>query len=193
MNLLANIFGWVLHPVLLTVPAVFLISYYSTGDIQASYYWTVVSLIFTAIVSIFVLIGVRRGFFNNIDVSNRKQRVILYPFSVVVVLCFAFFVYVQKGPVALVLSAILFVFALIVMDAINTRIKASVHVAAVSAIVIGLVFMYGGFAYWLVLLIPMVAWVRIYKKRHTLRETIVGAICGASFTLGAIYIVQLLQ
>lgn len=190
MMLFANTLTWILHPIALTIPAVYLITYYSTGDVQISYYWTFVSLIFSGIVAAFVLIGVSKGFFNNIDVSNRRQRVILYPFVIGVVLIFALFIYLQNGPVNLITGAILFVAAMIVMDIINRRIKASVHVASVSAIITGIVYLYGGMYVLLFLLIPLVAWARIVKKRHTLQETIVGAACGILLTFTAINIVQ---
>ena len=93
MKLLANIVAYTLHPVTLTLPAVFLIVYTSTGNFNVALYWTFLSLVFTGIVSIFVLLGVKKGFFNNFDVSNRRQRVVLYPFVIAIVLSFAFFVH----------------------------------------------------------------------------------------------------
>ncbi|MDO8269612.1 MAG: hypothetical protein Q7T54_03015 [Candidatus Levybacteria bacterium] len=193
MILFANILTWILHPVVLTIPAVFLLTYYSTGSTQTSYYWTFISLIFSGLVAAFVLIGVKKGFFNNIDVSNRRQRVILYPFVISVVLLFAFFIYSQGGPVNLTMGAILFVVALIILDMINRKIKASIHVASVCAIITGVIYLYGGVTYLLLLLIPLVAWARIVKKRHTPQETIVGAVCGILLTVIAVNIVQFIR
>lgn len=190
MLLFANTLTWILHPIILSIPAVYLISYYSTGSVESSTYWTLVSLVFAGIVSAFVLIGVMKGFFNNIDVSNRKQRVILYPFSIAVVLLFALYVYLQNGPGHLMMGAILFVVALIILDIINRKIKASVHVASVAALITGIIYLYGGFTYLFLILIPLVAWARIVKKRHTPKETIVGGLCGILLTVAAVNIVQ---
>lgn len=193
MKLLANIVAYLLHPVTLTLPAVFLIVYTSTFDFNLSLYWTFLSVVFTAIISVFVLFGVKKGFFNNIDVSNRKQRVILYPVVIAVVLLFAFFVFSQNGPRSLVYASCMFVAALIIFDIVNTRIKASIHVAAVASLVTGVVYHYGSIAYFLILLIPLMAWARIVEKRHTLRETIVGGVMGVIFSFIAIYIVQFIR
>ncbi len=193
MKLLANIVAYLLHPVTLTLPAVFLIVYTSTFDFNLSLYWTFLSVVFTAIISVFVLFGVKKGFFNNIDVSNRKQRVILYPVVIAVVLLFAFFVFSQNGPRSLVYASCMFVAALIIFDIVNTRIKASIHVAAVASLVTGVVYHYGSSAYLLILLIPLMAWARIVEKRHTLRETIVGGVMGVIFSFIAIYIVQFIR
>lgn len=190
MLFFANTLTWILHPIVLVIPAVYLLTFNATGQTNTAIYWTLVSIIFSAIVSAFVLVGVAKGFFNNIDVSNRKQRVILYPFSVAVVLLFALYVYINNGPRILILAAILFVVALVTLDIINTKVKASVHVASVSALIMGIIYLYGGVSYLLLLLIPLVAWARIVQKRHTIKETIVGAICGIVLTITAINIVQ---
>lgn len=193
MKLLAKIIASVLHPATLVLPAVFLIVFQSVGSASSAFIWTFVSLVFTAIVAAFVLFGVKKGFFSDMDVSIKKQRVILYPFVVIVTLCFAGFIYFFNGPMSLTIASILFVFALVVMDVINVRIKASVHVATVASIVTGVASAYGGITVLLFLLIPLVAWARIIEKRHTLKETIVGAICGVGFTLVALNVVQLLK
>ncbi len=192
MKLFANIVATILHPATLILPAVFLIVYKSAGGFHNALFWTFVSLIFTAVVGAFVLYGVKKGFFSDIDVSVKKQRIILYPFVVFITLLFATVIYMFHGPSALIVASLLFIAALVILDVINIRIKASVHVASVSAIVIGIIFLYGPSTYWMLLLIPLVAWARIYNKRHTLKETIVGAICGISLTIIAIIVVQFL-
>jgi len=193
MKLFANVLTWILHPIVLTVPAVYLLTYYSTGNTNTAMYWTLISFLFSGIVSGFVLVGVKLKFFNNIDVSNRKQRVILYPFAVAVVLLFAMLIYFQNGPSNLTLGAILFVIALVILDLINRTIKASIHVASVCAFFTGVIYLFGGYSFLLVLLIPLVAWARVVEKKHTPKETIVGAICGVGLTVAAITIVQLVR
>lgn len=190
MKLFANIVASILHPATLILPAVFLIVYKSAGDFSNALFWTFVSLVFTGVVALFVLIGVKKGIFTDIDVSVKKQRVILYPFVVAVTLIFSLVIYLAHGPSALIIASFLFVSALVILDVINLRIKASVHVASITAMVIGIINLYGGFSYFLLLLVPLVAWARIYNRRHTLKETIVGAICGCLLTLSAIIVVQ---
>ena len=192
MKLFANILTWILHPVILSIPTVYLIAYSSTGDVTTSLYWTFISLIFSGMVSLFVLWGVQKKLFTNIDISNRKQRIIAYPFVVGVVCLFALTIHFFKGPVGLIKASILFVAGLIVLDFVNSRIKASIHVGSVAAFFTGIAYLYGGAFYLFLLLIPLVAWARVLEKKHSVPETIVGAICGSVLTLSAFYIVQLL-
>ena len=190
MNFLANLIASVLHPLVIVIPGVYLIAYQSTGNSSAALYWTLLSILFSSLIACFVAYGVKKGFFNNLDVSNRKQRIILYPFAIAVVCAFAIFVYSQNGPFALIYASVSFILALIILDLINRKIKASIHTAAVASIVTVVIVVYGGVSVLLLLLIPLIAWARITQKRHTLRETIVGGIAGVVLTVIPLYIVQ---
>lgn len=192
MKSFAKVINVLLHPVVVTIPGVYLIVYKSTAQIQLALFWTFVSIIFSSMIGFFVLYGVKKGFFTNLDVSNRKQRIILYPFIIAVVLLFVGFVYLTHGPRVLINASILIILALLILDIINTRIKVSGHVGVVSAFVAGLIYSFGGVTFFSLLLIPLIAWARITEQRHTLRETVVGAICGIGLTLLAIIVVQFL-
>lgn len=192
MKSLAKVINVLLHPVVVTIPGVFIIVYTSTSSLFLAFFWTFISIVFSSIVGVFVLYGVKKGFFNNLDVSNRKQRIILYPFIIAVVVLFVFSVYFLQGPRILITASILIIAALIFLDVVNTKIKVSGHVGVLSAFVTGLVYAFGGMSFLAFLFIPVIAWARITEKRHTLQETIVGAICGIGLTLLAIFVVQFL-
>ncbi len=191
MHKIANLVNFALHPIVLTIPSVFLLTYVATKNFQTSFLWTVFSLVFSGLISLFVVLGVKKGFFNNIDVSNRKQRIILYPFAIGIIILFSLSVVFFDGPKVLADAGIFFIISLAVLDLVNNKIKASVHVACLSAFVTGIVYVWGGPAFLLYLLVPLIAWARIIQKRHTLSETIVGAFLGITLTVVSIYIVQL--
>lgn len=190
MKKFAKILTFIIHPATLAVPAVFLIVFKEVGNFNTAISWTVAAMFFTGIVGAFVVYGVKKGFFSDVDVSVRRQRVILYPFVIGIILLLILFVYLLGGPPVLMYAGIFLIFSLIVFDIINMRIKASVHVASVTSISIVLVQLYGGWAYLTLLLIPIVAWARIVQKRHTLKETIVGATCGSVLTIAALVVIQ---
>ena len=190
MESFSKIVNVVFHPIVIILIGVFLLAYRDTNNIVTATYWTFLSLVFSGIISTFVYIGVKKKFFNNLDVSNRRQRIILYPFAIVVVLLFAFFVHTQHGPIELIIASIFFVIALLILDIVNRKIKASIHVSAVASLVTGVILVNWGISFFLILFVPLVAWARITQRRHTLKETIVGAICGICLTVGSIYIVQ---
>ena len=44
---------------------------------------------------------------------------------------------------------------------------------------------------WLFLLIPLISWARVYRKRHTLLQTVVGAVLAIGNTVIVLYMAQL--
>jgi hypothetical protein len=189
----AKIIGIILHPVVLALTGIFVIVQKNSQSLTEAIYWTFLSGLFSLIIGAFVLFGVKKGFFNNFDVSNQKQRVILYPFVILIVVMFGILVFATKGPVILIQSSIIFSLSLMLLDLVNSKIKASIHVASVSALATGLVLLYGLQYLPAFLLVPISAYARVTGRRHTLSEVIVGAVCGVLLTLGGVYIVQLLK
>lgn len=193
MNHFSKVVGVILHPVVLSLIGVFIIVYKSKVSIEDAIFWTFLSGLFSLIIGIFVIVGVRKGFFNNLDVSNQKQRIILYPFVILVVILFGLLVYFVNGPSVLIQASIIFSASLMLLDLINSKIKASVHVASVSALSTGLIALYGLYFIPVFLLVPFSAYARIKGKRHTLKEAVVGALCGVILTVAGIFIVQLIE
>lgn len=192
MKIFADIVTWILHPLVLSLPAVFLIAYMAHGNASEALVWTGVSALFSFLIIGFVLIGIKKNIFTNIDVSNRRQRVFLYPFAIVIVLLFGLIVFVFNGPYTLTAASVCFVLGLIILDIINRKIKASIHVASVSAVVTGVVMAFGGLTYILFFLIPLTAWARVIEKKHAPMETVVGACAGVGLTFIFITIARLL-
>lgn len=192
MKYFGKLLGIILHPVVLILLAVFMIVQGTTGRFEDAIYWTLLSSVFALVIGAFVFLGVKRGFFNNFDVSNRRQRILLYPFAILVITLFAIYVYLVKGPSVLISVSTFFILSLAILDLVNKKIKASIHVASVAAFSIGLVFTYGINFLWIMLLVPLSAYARVVVKRHTISEVIVGAFFGVFLTLVGIYIVKLI-
>lgn len=192
MKLLANLITLVLHPLILALIAVLLIVYRETGNVQTAYIWTLISAFFAGVISVFVLFGIKKGFFTNIDVSVRKQRVILYPFAAAVMVMFVLVLLFLDGPKFLLVGLIAFIASLGILDFINRKIKASIHVATVAALAVGVVEMFGVKAIPVLFTIPLVAWARVLEKKHTPKETIVGFLSGSILALVGIFVVQYL-
>jgi hypothetical protein len=181
--ILARIISFVFNPIFLLFPLPYLIVYKTTDDDGLALKWLLYSMVFFIVVGLFVLIGVSKKIFTDIDVSKREQRPLLFLFVSILSLFYLSGLLFLKGPPILfagisgvMLSIILFVF-------INRHIKASLHVASVASVLITLAIMYEGF-FWLLLgLVPLIAWARIKTKRHTPYEALAGGIAGTLLTL----------
>lgn len=178
------------NPLVISIPAVYLLVYKSTNNERISLYWTLVAFIFISLIALFVLYGVKEKFFSNFDVSRRTERAPLFIFSSVVTLFFFVFLILTHGPRVLIITIAGILFGIITAGFVNTRIKASIHVEVFTSFAVTMVLLYGGI-FWISLAgVPVVAWSRVMTKRHTSRETIVGALLGASFVLAAYFILK---
>lgn len=193
MKTISNLTSIILHPVVICLIGVYIIVLASTGSKDEAIYWVILSGAFSVLLGLFVLLGVRQGFFNNLDVSNRKQRIILYPFAIAVVLLFTGFVYLTNGPRMLVVASIFFIVALAILDLINSRIKASIHAASVASLATGIVYLYGVSFLPMFLIVFISGYARVMAKRHTLQEVIVGALSGIVLTLVVINVVRFIM
>lgn len=188
----ARFITFILHPMVLVSPAVFLIIIASGGGYYEAFIWTIVTLVFTLFTAGYILLGVKKGFFSNFDVSKRKQRIYLFPFVIVTALIFLLVLFLFNGPKALLLALLYFVIALAILTVVNLRVKASIHVASLTAALVSASYLFGVLFYPFLIFIPVMAWARIIEKRHTLKETIVGFIMGTLLAIVGIVIVQYL-
>ncbi len=128
--------------------------------------------------------------FSNFDVSKRRQRFLLY--QVVIILALAFYFIGKAIGVSDVIlkSCMVFLIFLILLEVINTKVKASVHIASITIVSVTLAFSYRGVFIALPLFIPILAWARIYEKRHTPKEVCAGFLVGMLILIIANFIIR---
>lgn len=193
MKSFALLVSYVLNPVVITAFAPYLIVYKSTHSNYYALKWELFSFFYLGIAVAFLIYGVKKGFFSDLDVSKRKERNRLYLFMGVLSIVYLWSLLYFKAPFALVIAVLCVIFGVIVMSAVNRYIKASLHLAVISAFVFSLAIWYNTWFFWGIFLIPLVAWARIEIRRHTLPETIVGSMIGMSLTVLTYVIVEYIR
>ena len=189
MTFFARIISFLLSPMVVSFPALYLLVDKVTNNNIYALKWTIISYFFIFAVAIFVIACVLLGIFSNFDVSKREQRPLLFSFVGLMALFYFIFLFVFNGPKILFVVIFAVVLGLIIVSIVNQWIKASMHVAIISSIIFGVAIIYGG-AYLLSLsLIPVMAWSRVKIKKHTPLEATIGGILGGLLTI-IMYIVS---
>ena len=185
MNLrLAAFISYVFNPLLILVLLPFILVYESTRDLQISLFWTGYTFIFLWAIVVFILYGVKKKIFTNIDVSNRHQRPILFIFLLSIAVLYLAGLFIMRAPRILFIVTVSLILGIMLVSIINTKIKASLHVATVAALILGLVIGYGGYYFLLLFFVPLVGWSRVKLNRHTVSETVTGGVVGSLLLLG---------
>ncbi len=186
----AELISSIFNPVNFFLIMPFLIVYRDTASGMSALKWELFSVIFIFLACFFIFFEKTRGIFSDWDLSIKEQRYKFYKFLIICAI-----VYIGT---ALFFKGILFSISLIslgigvgilVLDFLNKYIKASVHVAVSSAFVITVSILYGQnffiLTFWIV---PLLAWSRLFLKKHTKNEIIAGGILGSLITLSTFFI-----
>jgi membrane-associated phospholipid phosphatase len=188
-ELFAKTVSLVLNPVVILIPLPFYLIYETSGNIYSAIFWTLISFIFIFIFFIFIAIGVRLKYFSDFDISKRKQRPVLYFFGIFLAFLYIISLYYLQAPRIIFIVAFALTFGLIVLQLINNYLKASGHVATITAFVTSMIIIHNkpyyvlGYAFVL-----LVVWSRIKLKRHTPLEATVGGFLGVILSI-IVYIV----
>lgn len=180
---LAEAISFVTNPFFIAFPLPFLLVYHQTSDVSFAFKWMLFSMLFIVFVGAFVYYEVRRNVFSDIDVSRREQRPLFFVFVTFVSLLYLFSLFILRGPEALYIAVGGILGSAIILGFVNQRVKASLHVASISAFLTSLSLLYGGIHLFWLAMIPIVGWSRVRIKRHTVSETVVGGIMGVMLTL----------
>lgn len=182
-KLLAQIISTVINPIFLLVPVPYFLVLKATNNQSLSYFWEIFSLIFILIFSIFILIGVEKKIFSDLDISKRSQRPLLFTFAIGLGAIYTVFLYFLKAPEVLFIAIFTLILGLVIFEFINKITKASLHVGTIAAFSTSLFIVYDGISIFIFLLIPLVAWARVKTHNHTKRQTLIGAALGILITL----------
>jgi membrane-associated phospholipid phosphatase len=177
-NMLAKIVSSVLAPLVIVIPATFMVSYFGTKNAILSFEWMVVSLAFILILMAPLVFFVKKGQFANLDVSVQQQRPLLFFIEFIFALFYFAVMYFFHAPKELFIGIITIFILLAVFGIVNKFIKASGHVGMLAAIITLFVFKGGPIFLFGFILVPILAWSRLKLKRHTGKEVIVGLIVG---------------
>lgn len=191
MKLFAQIISIVANPLVLSSPIAFALVLKISADPYYSLIWSLVSLVFTLVIGAFVFVGMKRGIFSNFDISKRTERKPVFIFAGIIILLYFLLILILQGPMILLLGLGILLIGVVVAELINTKVKASMHLAVATAFSFVYAIFFGGY-FWMLplILIPAVAWSRLKLKRHTPIEVLVGTVFGLSLVVVLLAIVK---
>ena len=182
MKTLARIISFLTNPVFVLFPVPYLLVYrFGYGNAYAIK-WTLFTLLFLALAGFFVLHEVKMKVFSDMDVSKREQRPLLFTMVGIITFIYLLSLFILQAPPVLFVTIWGVLVGTVAVSLINMRIKASLHVGTITAVLITIVKLYN-LPFYLFLLIPLVGWARIQVKRHTELEVFTGFLFGIALTV----------
>jgi hypothetical protein len=190
----AQIISLIFHPVFFSLFIPFLIVHKVTGNILYSLKWTGFSAGFLLIAVILFYLIRPKEFLSDFDITHREQRHIFYSITLLAAVLYFIASLLFKGilfPLSIISLGL--ILGLVSFDIINYYIKASIHMAVVSAYVVSVALIYGLIPFFIfVWLLLLVGWARLYLSRHSQAEVLAGMLLGAFIPIVTYFIAMLL-
>ena len=139
-------------------------------------------IIVTGIPLAYIILGKRIGWVSDFEISKRSERPRFILVSLGSDVLATLILSVFNGPHLLRVMVLAYLFLGITMMTISSFWKISLHMAGVSGFSTALIFIFGLSAVFAFLSLPLVAWARHQRKKHTLPQLAAGAIAGIVIT-----------
>jgi hypothetical protein len=189
-------FAWwisaLFNPLIIGIPVMLAIGIADTG-IRWEATPTVIASIFIMCVvpAAYIRILMKKGIFHNFHVSDRRQRVYLFPVLGGCFLLTVFLLWRDKAISRLVVAILAFGLPNVVLfGLISLRLKISLHCAGIGALLVSSVYPFGwpaAVAGFVALVVT--AWSRLRLNEHTPAEVIAGSLLGTGFMAAELYAV----
>jgi membrane-associated phospholipid phosphatase len=181
----------IFSPPLISVFAVFLMTAFTSGKASygraAGYAFLAIGL--PVLLTLWMM---HKGNVSDFHISIHKERTRPMVFMILsAFISWLFLWFTRPGPDILTIFAGIAVLHIIFLFLVTLRWKISGHASAISGLCVFLVAYLGVRGLPFMLLIPLVVWARVMLRRHTLKQTMAGALAGAVFTFLALYIIFL--
>lgn len=165
----------------LSLPIFLALGYVSAGT--SGLLWAALMfVIVTGIPLAYLLIGRKRGWVSDMELSRREERPRFILVSLSSDVLALVVLWLGNGPHLLRLIILTYFCLAIVMFTISSFWKISMHMAGVGGFATALVFVFGVPALWAILSLPLVAWARLHRRKHDIPQLIAGALAGALTT-----------
>ena len=171
------------HP-LLTIPLFVVSLLFHFQDFNSALV-TSLLLVFGIIVPLIIKMyrGEKKGVYTNFDVSDQGERKSWYFFAIALLSITVLILFVTNQSPVIRFGFLLSILVLLSSQIVNYYIKSSLHVSfnIFLSFLIAPVNIYVAALFFLFVFV--IAWSRVYLKRHTIKEVTTGAIIGIIFGL----------
>lgn len=146
--------------------------------------WAILILIIvTGIPLAYLVIGLKRGWVSDMELTKRSERPRFIWISLASDILALLILRLLHGPHLLSVIVLTYFFLAITMLTISSFWKISLHMAGVSGFSTALLYVFGLPLLWAFLSLPLVAWARLHRRKHTIAQLAAGAIAGILITI----------
>ncbi|MHB8595865.1 MAG: phosphatase PAP2 family protein [Ktedonobacteraceae bacterium] len=174
----------ILAPSTISLPFVLLVSLYHSRSTTSALLFACLTLFFLTLgPMVYILIGVRKGWLSDVDVSRRTERAGPFLFGITsVALGFVLLRYVN-APKNLETLLLITTISGVIMLIVTLWWKISIHASSLAGAATMLTVLYGAAMLPTFLLLILVSWSRVVLRRHTTAQVIAGSLLSIALSV----------
>lgn len=154
--------------------------------------WLVIVAVFITVLPVLsIALMVRSARVSDLHLQNREERLLPLCCTLISMIVGTVLLHHLGAAREIVWAGIAYITNSVIFSAITPIWKISFHSSVATGCVTVLVMLVSPQFGWLFLLIPLISWARVYRKRHTLLQTVVGAVLAVGNTAIVLYMAQL--
>ena len=154
--------------------------------------WLAIVVLFvTVLPALSIAVMVRYAKVSDLHLQNREERLLPLCCTLVSMVVGTVLLHQLGAAREIVWAGIAYIVNSFIFSAITPMWKISFHSSVATGCVTVLVMLVNPQFGWLFLLVPLIAWARVYRKRHTLLQTVVGAVLAVGNTVFILYMAKL--
>ena len=185
---IASLTSVILHPILLMLVMLFLLSFVSAPSTLDAIRWALISVALSILpVMLSLVYLVRSGRLDSFFTIVRRQRTKVYLLAGVYAIVGCVILSYLGAPSILLAAFATGISTTLIFMFINLRWKISLHTALVGASVTVLVILYGWLALVTAALVPLTVWSRIELNHHSLAQATTGALLASLIAVTVFY------
>lgn len=163
-------------PLVIGIFIIFLVFYYAPDTVTSIEWFAIAAGLIGVLPTAFTFLAVKMGWIKDVLLTRRQDRsgpLLVGALGTII----TFIVFYKIGvPLEILVFLMALVLVLILVLIITLFWKISVHAATITVITVSSTILADGKYWYLLLLIPLVMWSRVERKRHTLAQVIAGAL-----------------
>lgn len=165
------------------VTAIFVIQKHAETGKEVLHWLTVVAIFVTALPILAIVILFRFSKVSNIHLHTKEERLIPLCFTLISMIAGTIILYRIGANQSIIWVCQAFIVNSVVFSIITPMWKISFHTSVATGCIMVLILLVNMNLAWLFLLMPLIAWARVYRERHTPLQTVAGTVLAIVNTL----------
>jgi|SRR5579863_644351 len=177
----------ILAPSTISLPLVLLVSLYHAKSTTSAVLFACLTLFFLTLgPMVYILIGVRKGWLSDVDVSRRTERAGPFFFGITSVALGLILLRYVNAPRNLETLLLITTISGVIMLIVTLWWKISIHASSMAGAATMLTALYGAVMLPTFLLLILVSWSRVVLRRHTTAQVIAGSLLSIALSASII-------